>query len=405
MKRYVLSDFQFMPRLRVANTYTVALIGCSVLTVFTILTLFGVMNVDYGAISIVLSFVFMTPIFQGRSPSFVMVGACREFMRRLLRRLGQPRLDRFAASDEESKSNFRESVSKFSLRAEGEGEYPRPFHCARLIVIQLEAMRPPQLNFDDEEERFIVTAKWLDSIVDLVDVDIAKLRIVFSRDESVLLSAIRSYLVASVKSNDFAVRRRCEDDLIKIMSTNSEFASFALLNSAEIAAFCSVQFFLDEGSKDIRFMNNSLVVRGGSYQLWGITDFGRFSGGFGEIFSVFAKISSVRALIIEIVPISQQRYASSIRARRSRIDAKVLWRNSKGYSRSLVLVKAANAVAEAEVDISNNVKGASFAFYLITNRSNSINVPLSARSDCSIRLHGFTGDVRATWEHVNPVVV
>ncbi len=405
MRRYVLSDFQFMPRLRVANTNTVARTGCSVLTVLTTLILFGVLNVDYGAISVILCLAFMTPIFQGRSPSFVIVGSCREFMRHLLRRLGQPRLDRFAAIDEEAISNFKEKVSKVSFRAESEGDHLRLFHCERLIVIRLEAKRPPQLNFDDEEERFLVTARWLDSLVDLVDVDIAKLRIVHSRDESILRSAIRSYLVASVKSNDIAVRRRCEDELIKIMSANSEFARFVLLDSTEIAAFCFDQFYFGKASTDIRYMNNSLVVRGGSYQLWGITDFGRFSGGFGEIFSVFAKISSVRALIIEIVPISQQRYSSSIRAQRSRIDAKVLWRNSKGFSRSLLLAKATKALAEAEVDISNNVKGANFSFYLIANRANSVNVPLSARSDCSIRIHGFTGVVRETWEHINPVVV
>ncbi|MDA8278609.1 MAG: hypothetical protein M0Z45_10535 [Actinomycetota bacterium] len=405
MRRYVLSDFQFATRIRVANTNLLATLVAAFAGLIAVLTLFGVVNLGLGLALIATSVALMAPIYQGRSTQFIASGLLCSTARSLICSFKEPNLERFVANDCKRRASQSRRLFAPGRRFRGKANCFAAEDRRGLIVIRFQAKRPPQLLFDDEKERFMATAQWIERLLEITSREGAKLRIIHSRDETLPRSGIRSHLVASFSGHDREFIGGIEGDLIRTMASNLEIASFKVLNRQEIALFCSEHFFEEGDSRGIRYRINAIVVRGGRYQLWGVTDFGRFSGGFGEIFSLFAKISSIRALIIELSSVNQQRYAASIRARRSRIDAKVLWRNSKGFSRSMALIKSARALEEAEADLSNEVLGANFAFYLVANSSFETNVSVSAKADCSIRLHGFAGTLRETWEHINPVAV
>lgn len=405
MKRYVLSDFQFMPTLRIANTLTASLVGVAIALVTVALALFGAIDFKVALCVLVIDSVSMAPLIAGRSITFVVVGVARDLRTRAL---GTSRNARRRRYENVVRSTTLAPVTGYVYGScdVRDGNCRFDAECVTLpIVVRFETKRPSQLTLDDEEDRLISASRWLDKLVDLCDKGVSKLRIVHQRDETKPNSGVSSYVVVSLKSRNPMARDRCEEELTKIMARNPEVAKFRSLSHREVESFCVEHFFEAKNSSNIRFRLTSWTVRSGSFQLWGVTDFGRFSGGYGEIFSLFEKIRAIRMIIVEVAPINQQRFSANIRSRRSRVDAKVLWRSNRGFSGSLTLAKAAKAVSEAEGDVANGVKGANFAFYLVTNRSLSSDVANKAKGECSIRLHGFPGVVRDAWEHVNPVVV
>ncbi|MDA8196377.1 MAG: hypothetical protein M0019_04065 [Actinomycetota bacterium] len=405
MKRYLLSDFQFAPSLRIANTPFSAMVGSAISIAICASVLFGLLNIKIGLLTLILVAFLMAPLISGRSVVFVTLGMSRGFCRRLFGKGRKPTIRRFDAFEVKSVaepssrgfdlSNAKRSVVEYYEREGGVAP----------IVIRLSSKRPAQLSFEDEESRFTHTSLWLDKLVELAEGEISKLRIVHTRDEMTQNSGVQTFLVAGLRVANMEARSRCEYAIIKIMAANPEIANFTSLSCYEAALFCAEQFFEFKGSPNIRYRTDAMVVRNGSYQIWGITDFGRFSGGFGEIFVLFAKIAPLRMVIIEISPLNQQLYAANIRATRSRIDAKALWRNSRGYSNSISVAKASKAISEAETDVANNVRGANFAFFLVVNKANGRGITTQAKRECAVRLHGFVGVVEETWNHVNPMVV